>query len=161
MKKTRIKIRKYMKAEKRIMHKKEADWARETQLRKEQGQCVQCMEVNFHRPSRHDRWDPAWVPTIQVRRAMCAMNQQLHVLDVMTDKCESDCVDTCEVICEPLPKVIVQKRVRPGGRVERLMKRREHERMAEDVANAKEFAKAVCQMCITPKVIAAQKAGDV
>ena len=156
--KNRREIRRNMKAEKRIMHKKEADWERETQLREEQGQRVRCEKVNFHRPSGHDRWDPAWVPTIQVRRHLQVMKQEL--CDVSAER-ESDSAETCEVICEPMTKIVAQKRIRPGGRVERFMKRLEQERMAEDVANAAEFAKAICEMVITPKVIAAQKSGNV
>ena len=58
-------------------------------------------------------------------------------------------------------KPVRQRRIRPGGRVERLMKRLEQERMMEDLANAREFAKAVCEMHINPKVIDAQKSGNV
>lgn len=174
--KKRIQIRKHMKAEKRAIHKIEAE---RDKLREEffahRGEVDDGRRVSFHRPINVAYWrknkhknqelcyyDHYFAPNCQVRRKMIGVKQQLCENNMMVlDECESDSVDTCEVIVErPMPKVTVQRKVRPGGRVERLMRRREQERMVEDLANAREFAKAVCEMHITPKMLREQKGNN-
>lgn len=176
--KKRIEIRKHMKAEKKAIHKLEAE---RDKLREEffahRGEVDDGRHrISFHRPINVAYWrknkhktqelcynDHYFAPNCQVRRKMIGVKQQIRENDMMVfDECESDSVETGAVIVErPMPKVPVQRKIRPGGRVERLMKRLEQERMMEDLANAREFAKAVCEMHINPKVIDAQKSGNV
>ena len=170
--KTRIDIRKRMKAEKKAIHALEAEQIKKREEREAHtGEPIIPKPVNFHRPVSVMVWNApkrkwfnwmCWPKklTPRTRRSISSMQQQLRENNMVIDECESDSVETCEVIVEmPMPKVTVQKRIRPGGRVERRMRRLEQERMEEDVANAKEFAKAVCEMHITPKMLREQK-GD-
>lgn len=169
MKKSRIDIRKHMKQEKKAMHKLEAEQIKIREEREaHRGRIIINKPMNFHRPvfvvewnaPKRVRYDSMNWPRIYApaeRRNMADAREQLRENMVVPD--ETDCVDTCEVIYEPMPKVTVQKRIRPGGRVERRMRRLEQKRMEEDDANAKEFAKAVCEMHITPKMLREQK-GD-
>ncbi|MBO5179640.1 MAG: hypothetical protein J6B87_04775 [Clostridia bacterium] len=173
--KDRREIRRKMKVEKKAMHKLEAE---QMKLRAEHeahtGKKLSSKPLNLHRSVKVLQWtaskqlEERWMyalpgmPSGRDCRSFASLNEQHREFSlVAATECESDCVDTCEVICEPTPKVIVQKRIRPGGRVERLMKRLEAERVAEDVANAREFAIAVCQLRITRKMLREQKAGDV
>ena len=168
--KGRRKTRRNMLKEKKVMHKLEAEQAKwRAECMAHDADVHLANPRNFHRPVNAVDWNMPkrkeedsmqWPMKLQprVRRdlAMCK--------DKIREYYAVDATDTREVISEPIsmPKVVAQKRrVRPGGRVEHLMKRLEAERMTEDVANATEFAKAICSMLITPKVIAAQKAGNV
>ena len=173
MKKSRIVIRRKMKTEKKAMHKLEAE---QQKLREEivahTGKTLG-RPCNFHRTADVVLWNaPKRVQTDwmncprahkpKMRRIIADGKEQLRENEMVTYECESDSVETGAVIVErPMPKVPVQRKIRPGGRVERLMKRLEQERMMEDLANAREFAKAVCEMHINPKVIDAQKSGNV
>lgn len=176
MKKSRIDIRKHMKQEKKAMHKLEAE---QIKIREEseahRGHIIINKPMNFHRPvfvvewnaPKRVRYDSMNWPRIYApaeRRNMADARDQLREYCMMNDDdvqqmSESTSTAATNAVFEQ-HKPVRQRRIRPGGRVERLMKRREQERMEEDVANAKEFAKAVCEMRITPKMLREQKGNN-
>ena len=172
--KKRIDIRKHMKAEKKAIHKIEAERDKmraeffahhgEVDDGRHRVSFHRSINVAYWRKNKHKNTELCYgdhynAPNCQVRRKMIGVKQQIRENAMMTDEAESVSVNTYEVICESTPKIVAQKRIRPGGRVELRMRLLEQERMEEDVANAKEFAKAVCEMHITPKMLREQK-GD-
>lgn len=121
--------------------------------------------TNFHRPANVVFWTMSkqahenyFFASTRKRCGECRdianARDQLKDLSFEEDE-EMQVISTSDVrVASPKYEVPVEtKRVRPGGRVERRMKQLEHERMIEDIQNANEFAKAVCNMQISSSII--------
>ncbi|MBR4111015.1 MAG: hypothetical protein IKK43_04950 [Clostridia bacterium] len=176
--KGRREIRRNMLKEKRSIHEIEAEHDKFcAEFCAHRGKVDDGRRTNFHRSinvvywskNKHQRQELMYddhydAPKYRVRREMCGIDQQLREFSlVAATECESDYTETCVVVAmpriQPTPRVVAQKRIRPGGRVERRMLRLKQERMEEDAANAAEFAKAIASLRITRMMLREQK-GD-
>lgn len=120
--------------------------------------------VNFHRPANVVMWNMSKRAFEHAMRApsksriecrdIANARDQLNELSFEEDE-EMQVISTSDVrVASPKYEVPNEKKyIRPGGRVERRMKQLEHERMIEDIQNANEFAKAVCNMQISSSII--------
>lgn len=120
--------------------------------------------VNFHRPANAVMWNMSKrafehamrAPSkshIEYRNIENARNQLKELALEADDEQDTSSVSDIRVASPKYEVPVETKRVRPGGRVERRMKQLERERMIEDIQNANEFAKAVCNMQISSSII--------
>lgn len=122
--------------------------------------------MNFHRPAKVVFWTTSKQAyenfLLASTRKHCSecrdianARDQLKELSFEDDE-EMQVISTSDVrVVSPKYEIPNEKKyIRPGGRVERRMKQLEREQMVEDLQNAAEFAKAVCEMHVSSSVIA-------
>lgn len=124
--------------------------------------------VNFHRPANVVMWNMSKQAREHVMRAPSKSHieyrnsenarDQLKEFSFEVDE-ELEMVSLVSSVRVAPSKYEIpeeKKRIRPGGRVERRMYQLEREQMIEDNRNAREFAKALCNMEI-PECVIRQK----